>query len=375
MPDFNSIIAPVSQAIRGFGLKIEKNIPAKIRANSAFRHTSVGAGPIIPSANLLGSLSALGSATSLAGNIVAAGQQAEKVFNPTDNLVTSLQNLVTSIQNKNKPYTRQFEYTGTSPAALRGNLAIRLGRLREQGYTTRGRGTYFQPGVGEFDLATGKTINAVSTAPLVSSPDSFVSAATRPSFSSAPSASAGNPAERAYQQEVSRVAQLTAQDPDLQRYEAARQADAKAKDFSNSENIGMEIWARRNPTLAAKVKPGQAGYDVVQRVRQEAAQPGVGAFTATAPIFPGSTNYFSNQYQVKPPGTTTADLGAFGVQQPMPLVPQNIGQYSFQGRQPVATPPPATQGYGAVPGLDSAGSFDSTQLSKELLQRYMNALK
>ena len=373
MPDFNSIIAPVSQAIRGFSLKIEKDIPAKIRANSVFRHTSVGAGPITPSANLLGSLSALGSATNLAGNIVAVGQQAEKVFNPTDNLVTSLQNLGTSIQNKNKPYTRQFEYTGTDPSALRGNQAIRQGRLREQGYTSRG--TYFQPGVGEFDLATGKTINAVSTAPLVSSPGSFVSAATRPSFSSAPPASAGNPAERAYKQEVSRVAQLTAQDPDLQRYEAARQADAKAKDFSKSEDIGMEIWARRNPTLAAKVKPGQAGYDVVQRVRQEAAQPGVGAFTATAPIFPGSTNYFSNQYQVKPPGATTADLGAFGVQQPMPLVPQNIGQYSFQGRQPVATSPPATQGYGAVPGLDSTGSFNSTQLSKELLQRYMNALK
>lgn len=231
--------------------------------------------------------------------------------------------------------------------------------LRSQGYTTYG--TYIQPGVGEFDLATGRPTTTSPTAPLVPAPSTFASVVA--------------PAERAYKQEVSRVAQLTAQDPDLQRYEAARQADVKAKDFSKSEDIGMEIWARRNPTLAAKVKPGQAGYDVVQRVRQEAAQPGVGAFTATAPIFPGSTNYFSNQYQVKPPGATTADLGAFGVQQPMPLVPQNIGQYSFQGRQPVATPAPATQGYGAVPGFDSTGSFNSTQLSKELLQRYMNALK
>ncbi len=47
-------------------------------------------------------------------------------------------------------------------------------------------------------------------------------------------------AERAYQQEKSRVAQITAQDPMLQ-------------------------WAQANPTLAAKVQPGQAGFDVIQK--------------------------------------------------------------------------------------------------------------
>lgn len=84
--------------------------------------------------------------------------------------------------------------------------------------------------------------------------------------------SAGSPAaERAYQQEVSRVAQLTAQDPELQRYEKARKiaagAGATPEQVQSAEDIGMQIWAKKygGPGgLASKVKPGQAGYDVIQ---------------------------------------------------------------------------------------------------------------
>ena len=75
-------------------------------------------------------------------------------------------------------------------------------------------------------------------------------------------------AERAYQAEASRVAQLTAQDPELQRYERARQLavapGATPEQVQSAEDIGMQMWAKANPTLAAKVKPGQAGYDVIQ---------------------------------------------------------------------------------------------------------------
>lgn len=76
-------------------------------------------------------------------------------------------------------------------------------------------------------------------------------------------------AERAYQQEKSRVAQLAAQDPELQRYEAARKIaaapGATEQQVQNAEDIGMQIWAKTNPKLAAKVKPGQSGYDAIQR--------------------------------------------------------------------------------------------------------------
>jgi hypothetical protein len=78
-------------------------------------------------------------------------------------------------------------------------------------------------------------------------------------------------AERDYQQKVSRVAQLTAQDPELQRYEYARQQAKLAGPGSaaeqSAEDMGMQMWAKANPKLAAKVKPGQSGYDAIQRMQ------------------------------------------------------------------------------------------------------------
>lgn len=74
--------------------------------------------------------------------------------------------------------------------------------------------------------------------------------------------------ERAYQAEVARVAQMTAQNPDLQRYEAARlkaaAPGATPGQVQSAEDIGMQIWAKANPKLAAKVQPGQSGYDAIQ---------------------------------------------------------------------------------------------------------------
>jgi hypothetical protein len=78
----------------------------------------------------------------------------------------------------------------------------------------------------------------------------------------------GSPEERAQAAEASRVAQLTAQDPELQRYEAARlkavAPGATPEQVQSAEDIGMQIWAKKNPTLAAKVKPGQSGYEAIQ---------------------------------------------------------------------------------------------------------------
>jgi len=188
-------------------------------------------------------------------------------------------------------------------------------------------------------------------------------------------ASIASPADRAYAQEVSRTAQLTAQNPEMQRYEAARQADLKSGDFSKSEDIGMEMWARANPTLAAKVKPGQSGYDTIQRVRQEAAQPGAGAFAATTPIFPGAQNFYSGQYQATP-GATNPNVGAFTAQQTISSVPQNIGQFPFQAT-PMQTPgrPVTTQGFGSAPGVDTLGSFTREQLSQDLLNKFAGLQK
>ena len=91
----------------------------------------------------------------------------------------------------------------------------------------------------------------------------------------------GTPAERAQAAETSRIAQITAQDPELQRYEAARlkavAPGATPEQVQSAEDIGMQMWAKANPTLAAKVKPGQSGYDAIQgTLAGEAARAGYG---------------------------------------------------------------------------------------------------
>ena len=91
----------------------------------------------------------------------------------------------------------------------------------------------------------------------------------------------GTPQERAQAAETSRIAQLTAQDPELQRYEAARlkavAPGATAEQVQSAEDIGMQMWAKANPTLAAKVKPGQSGYDAIQgAMAGQAASQGFG---------------------------------------------------------------------------------------------------
>ena len=75
-------------------------------------------------------------------------------------------------------------------------------------------------------------------------------------------------ADLAYQQELSRITQLTAQDPELQRYEQRREAAKTQEEMNAVRDIGMEIWAKKyggEKGLASRVKPGQVGYDVIQK--------------------------------------------------------------------------------------------------------------
>lgn len=56
-------------------------------------------------------------------------------------------------------------------------------------------------------------------------------------------------ADRAYEAEKSRVAQLTAQDPEFQRYEAARKLaaapSATTEQVQSAEDIGMQMWQKK----------------------------------------------------------------------------------------------------------------------------------
>lgn len=116
-------------------------------------------------------------------------------------------------------------------------------------------------------------------------------------------------AERAYQQEVSRTAQLAAQNPELQRYEKAREAAAASGDQAQMDKVrdlGMEMWAKANPTLARKVKPGQSGYDAIQRTL------GTGQMGSLL-----NMNFDTSNPLATGPATPTASYeGATGIQPP-----------------------------------------------------------
>jgi hypothetical protein len=69
----------------------------------------------------------------------------------------------------------------------------------------------------------------------------------------------GQQAERAYQQEKSRVAQLTAQDPELQRYEKARAGAKTQEEMNAARDIGMQIWQQKYGNTPMAQQGGAVG--------------------------------------------------------------------------------------------------------------------
>jgi hypothetical protein len=101
-------------------------------------------------------------------------------------------------------------------------------------------------------------------------------------------------AERAYQQEASRVAQLTAQDPELKRYELAREGAKTQEDMNAARDIGMQIWQEKY----GGTKMGQQG----------------GAVGSTNPLMARTFGYQTG-------GAPDQQMGA-PTMGPSPLVPQ-----------------------------------------------------
>jgi hypothetical protein len=66
-------------------------------------------------------------------------------------------------------------------------------------------------------------------------------------------------AERAYQQEKSRVEQLTAQDPELQRYEKARAGAKTQEEMNAARDIGMQIWQQKYGNTPMAQQGGAVG--------------------------------------------------------------------------------------------------------------------
>lgn len=132
-------------------------------------------------------------------------------------------------------------------------------------------------------------------------------------------------AERAYQAERSSTAQQAAQNPELQRYQdqaiLARQAlqgyDPASGPLPSAaqtaQDMGMAMWAKANPELAAKVRPGQSGFGAIQNTLAGSAantgfqSPSQLLTTPPPPVTPTPFPTAIPQSGFQIPGAPTAD--------------------------------------------------------------------
>ena len=178
--------------------------------------------------------------------------QGSKVFNPKDNIITSIQDLSTSIGNQFAKPGQEGRYVGSNPIAVRANRELDFRNRSYYGpaYASAealGLGTPgpslrdYGPEYKERELAAGAAA------------EQFRPGAGFPGQQGA--------ADRAYQQEKARVTQMTEQDPMFKKYKVAELTKAYNTASPEEKNkIGLQIWATTNPELAAKLKPGQTGY-------------------------------------------------------------------------------------------------------------------
>jgi len=138
-----------------------------------------------------------------------------------------------------------------------------------------------------------------------------------------PSAQRGSQqaADRAYQSQVSSIAQQTVQNPLFQKYQVAdltKQYNTAANP-AEKQRIGLEIWAQTNPLLAAKLKSGQVGYT------ESRSAPGM-SNAGGLPIggLPMPTTQFNAAADVSTPGTMEQTFGTpvpgYGMVSATPLV-------------------------------------------------------
>jgi len=133
--------------------------------------------------------------------------------------------------------------------------------------------------------------------------------------------SMGSPADRAYQQELSRTAQLTAQDPELQRYENARAAAKTQEEMNAVRDMGLAMWQKKygktemgqpggaigsfNPLMQSTFgyQAGMSPGDIAQTITNPAA----------IPVGPGEAPYQTGDLGTRALAETGYDPAAFGI--------------------------------------------------------------
>ena len=170
------------------------------------------------------------------------------------------------------------------------------------------------PSAAKAGLLGSEVVGDDAFAPVIST------ALTPPPAPMLPSPTQGA-AARAYQQELSRTAQLTAQDPELQRYEAARAAANTPENDSSVRDTGMEMWQKKYGQTPMGQPGGAIGsFNPLMQSTfgyQTGMSPGAIAQTITnpaaIPVGPGEAPYQTGDLGTRALAETGYDPAAFGV--------------------------------------------------------------
>lgn len=240
----------------------------------------------------------LGPVSALAGLVSTV----PKVFNPKDNIVTSLQNLGTSIQNQFSTQTRG--YVGSNPVAVEANRRRYRGVIGSIPPSADGE-SYRRAELRLADAArpggggggggnAGYSVNTFTGSP-----------------------GTGSPADRAYQSAKAETAAMVATDPLMQQWSAAQ----KAKDFATADQLGKQIWQNKYGGGPMGQPGGAVGSfnPLMQKTfgYQAGMSPGDIAQTITnpsvAPVGPGEAPYQTGDLGTRAMSETGYDPAAFGI--------------------------------------------------------------
>ena len=158
-----------------------------------------------------------------------------------------------------------------------------------------------------------------------------------------------SPEEQAYNAERSRIAQLTAQNPEFQNIGQLR---------NDLRDKGMEIWAAKYGNLAKQVKPGQSGYEAIQRTLYPGGTP--------APALPAESEAMLN---------AIAPANEFGVRPDVTPMPGQLPSFgsateamfnAVTGGGSLVTPMPQTAQTPQTQAQDLAEAYRQAMLARVL---------
>ena len=235
-----------------------RSVPRGIRAATKYRNAG---SPVVSARPLMNPVVAAGlGSVGMTANLLSRGavipsliEKTKEVFNPKDNIITSLRNFGTSVGNQFVPPGQRRPYVGSSPTAVAANQRRYRGVIGS-----------IPPSADGESYRHAELRLADAARPGGGGGGGGNAGYSLDTFTGQPGM--GSPAERAYRQKLSRTAQLTAQDPELQRYERARSTAKTQEEMNAVRDEGMRIWAAKHGGLAAKVKPGSTGYEAIQGV-------------------------------------------------------------------------------------------------------------